>query len=256
MSLEVGGISINRLNKAFHLDGRELPVLEDINLSIAPGEIVAFVGSSGCGKTTLLRILLGLERDYTGAVLLDGTPITGPGVERGVVFQDHRLLPWLTLAENVDFALPGVRDARERESRTRAVLDLVGLRDFGRALPGQVSGRMAQRAAIARALVNRPRVLLLDEPLGALDALTRLRLQQELATLLARERVTTVLVTHDMEEAVLLADRVVVFSARPGRVKRQVEVRFPRPRRAASAEFQALKESLLGEFRLAPAHPA
>jgi ABC-type nitrate/sulfonate/bicarbonate transport system ATPase subunit len=253
MSLDVGGIAIVHLRKTFKLHGKELPVLEDINLSIRPGEVLALVGTSGSGKTTLLRILLGLETSFEGSVYLDGVPIAGPGVERGIVFQEHRLLPWLSLEDNVAFALAGHKDPKERIALARAALERVGLQGFERALPGQVSGGMAQRTAIARALVNHPRVLLLDEPLGALDALTRLRLQQEISALLSREKVTTVLVTHDIEEAVYLADRVVVLSARPGRVKREIEVDLPRPRDRDSLAFLALKESLLEEFHLSEA---
>jgi ABC-type nitrate/sulfonate/bicarbonate transport system ATPase subunit len=250
MSLETGGIAISRLYKSFELQGQSLPVLQDINLSARPGEFVALVGSSGCGKTTLLRILLGLERAFEGSVLLDGAPIQGPSVERGIVFQEHRLLPWLTVFENVGFGLRGIEDKAERQRRIDEALQLVGLQSFGQAYPGQLSGGMAQRAAIARALVNKPRVLLLDEPLGALDALTRLKMQRELDGLVQSEKVTTVLVTHDIEEAVYLADRVVVLSSRPGRVQREVVVSLQRPRNRDSRDFLAIKEDLLSEFHL------
>jgi NitT/TauT family transport system ATP-binding protein/sulfonate transport system ATP-binding protein len=203
--LDLGGIAIRNLNKSFELEGRTLPVLQDINLSIQPGEFLALVGSSGCGKTTLLRILLGLEKGYHGSVFLDGVPIVGPSSERGIVFQEHRLLPWLTVAQNVGFGLRELKDAQEKRRRVGETLQLVGLEAFEKAYPGQLSGGMAQRAAIARALVNKPRVLLLDEPLGALDALTRLRMQRELDVLVRKEKVTTVLVTHDIEEALYLA---------------------------------------------------
>ena len=250
MSLDLGGIAIRNLNKSFELEGRTLPVLQDINLSIQPGEFLALVGSSGCGKTTLLRILLGLEKGYHGSVFLDGVPIVGPSSERGIVFQEHRLLPWLTVAQNVGFGLRELKDAQEKRRRVGEALQLVGLEAFEKAYPGQLSGGMAQRAAIARALVNKPRVLLLDEPLGALDALTRLRMQRELDVLVRKEKVTTVLVTHDIEEALYLADRVIVLSARPGRIKRELVVSLARPRDRDSREFLSLKEELLAEFHL------
>lgn len=250
MSLDLGGIAIRNLNKSFELEGRTLPVLQDINLSIQPGEFLALVGSSGCGKTTLLRILLGLEKGYHGSVFLDGVPIVGPSSERGIVFQEHRLLPWLTVAQNVGFGLRELKDAQEKRRRVGEALQLVGLEAFENAYPGQLSGGMAQRAAIARALVNKPRVLLLDEPLGALDALTRLRMQRELDVLVRKEKVTTVLVTHDIEEALYLADRVIVLSARPGRIKRELVVSLARPRDRDSREFLSLKEELLAEFHL------
>jgi ABC-type nitrate/sulfonate/bicarbonate transport system ATPase subunit len=248
--LDLGGIAIRNLNKSFELEGRTLPVLQDINLSIQPGEFLALVGSSGCGKTTLLRILLGLEKGYHGSVFLDGVPIVGPSSERGIVFQEHRLLPWLTVAQNVGFGLRELKDAQEKRRRVGETLQLVGLEAFEKAYPGQLSGGMAQRAAIARALVNKPRVLLLDEPLGALDALTRLRMQRELDVLVRKEKVTTVLVTHDIEEALYLADRVIVLSARPGRIKRELVVSLARPRDRDSREFLSLKEELLAEFHL------
>jgi ABC-type nitrate/sulfonate/bicarbonate transport system ATPase subunit len=248
--LDLGGIAIRNLNKSFELEGRTLPVLQDINLSIQPGEFLALVGSSGCGKTTLLRILLGLEKGYHGSVFLDGVPIVGPSSERGIVFQEHRLLPWLTVAQNVGFGLRELKDAQEKRRRVGEALQLVGLEAFENAYPGQLSGGMAQRAAIARALVNKPRVLLLDEPLGALDALTRLRMQRELDVLVRKEKVTTVLVTHDIEEALYLADRVIVLSARPGRIKRELVVSLARPRDRDSREFLSLKEELLAEFHL------
>jgi NitT/TauT family transport system ATP-binding protein/sulfonate transport system ATP-binding protein len=250
MSLEVGGIAIKHLNKIFHLHGEPLAVLEDINLSIKPGEILAMVGASGSGKTTLLRILLGLETDYEGSVFLDGAPIQGPSVDRGIVFQEHRLLPWLTVRDNIAFGLRNPGSAEERDRRVQESLKLVGLEGFEKAYPAQLSGGMAQRAAIARALVNHPRVLLLDEPLGALDALTRLRMQRELDALLRKEQVTTILVTHDIEEAVYLADRVVVLSSRPGRIKREIGVPFRRPRDRDDRGFIAIKDALLDEFQL------
>ncbi len=247
----IGGLSIRGLSKSHKLKGEALEVLQGIDLEIQPGEFVALVGASGCGKTTLLRILLGMERDFIGTVEQDGAAIAGPGLERGIVFQEHRLLPWLTVEQNVAFGLGGrVKDKQEVRARVRHYLDLVGLHGFDAAYPVQLSGGMAQRAAIARALINRPRVLLLDEPLGALDALTRLRMQKELEEIWRREKVTALLVTHDIEEAVYLADRVIVLSPRPGRIKREIPVPLSRPRDRDSSGFIDIKDQLLAEFQL------
>jgi ABC-type nitrate/sulfonate/bicarbonate transport system ATPase subunit len=197
-ALEMSGI-----DKTFHVAGRPVPALRDVSLAVRDGEFVAIVGASGCGKSTLLRLILGLERADRGEVRIDGQPVRGPGLDRGIVFQEHRLLPWLTAEANVASALrrSGLGSA-DRRQRVAEYLDLVGLTAFAKAWPAQLSGGMAQRVAIARALVNRPRFLLLDEPLGALDALTRLRLQTELARIVRHGGTTALLVTHDVDEAV------------------------------------------------------
>ncbi len=212
-----GGLQVQHVSKSFSLKGAPLLVLDDISLTIAPGEFVAIVGASGCGKSTLLRLLAGLDTDYTGLLLHDGVPIRGTDLHRGLVFQDHRLFPWLTVQQNVAVAFSNTRvPLAERTARVAAEIARVGLDGYADAYPHQLSGGMSQRAAIARALVGRPDVLLLDEPLGALDALTRLRLQQELRRLWQDEGITMVMVTHDIDEAVYLADRIVVLDARPG----------------------------------------
>ena len=211
----------------------------------------SIVGSSGCGKSTLLRLIVGLDSDYTGQIILDGEPVRTPGQERGIVFQDHRLFPWLTVEENVGIGLSASKEStNEKSANIRDHLRLVGLEGFERAYPHQLSGGMAQRAAIARALVNRPRVLLLDEPFGALDALTRLKLQNELQRLWKVEGVTMIMVTHDIEEAVFLGQQVVVMDARPGRIKRRVEVSLPYPRNRADPELMRLKRDLLSDFQI------
>jgi len=203
------------------------------------------VGGSGCGKSTLLRIIAGLERDFQGSVRLGGSPITGPGLDRGYVFQEPRLFPWLTVEGNVGFGLEGRPD---REELVRQHIDLVGLQGFERGFPHQLSGGMAQRAAIARALVGLPQVLLLDEPFGALDALTRIRMQQEVLRIWEAERTTVILVTHDIDEAVYLADRVVILSPRPGSIRRIVNVDLPRPRDRASHDFTQIRQRIYSEF--------
>lgn len=248
---DTAALRIRKLSKTFARgDGGRLQVLEGINLSVREGEFVSIVGASGCGKTTLLRIVLGLERDFEGDVLLHSQAVRGPSAKRGIVFQEHRLLPWLTVEENVGFGLFRERDRRAARERIQAHIEKVGLAGFEKSYPKQLSGGMAQRAAIARALINRPEILLLDEPLGALDALTRLKMQQELERIWRQDRLTTIMVTHDIEEAIYLSDRVVVMSARPGRIKRIVDIPLSRPRTRDGAGFRALREALLAEFEL------
>lgn len=239
-----GGVSIRHVAKSFDIDGRALTVLDDVNLTIEPGQFVAIVGASGCGKSTLLRLIAGLERQDAGDILLDGRPVTGPGLERGLIFQDHRLFPWLTVEQNVLLALSNSEEpAAANRARVAELLTLVGLDGFAQAFPHQLSGGMAQRAAIARALATRPRVLLLDEPLGALDALTRLRLQSELQRIWLAERGTMIMVTHDVEEALFLGDVIVVMQ--PGRIARVLHVPAPHPRHRADPALAPLKAEIL-----------
>jgi len=243
------GLDLRGITKSYTVDGRILPVLRDVDLTADPGEFVAIIGPSGCGKSTLLRLIIGLDRDYEGSILLDGDRIEGPGRERSIVFQEHRLFPLLTVEENVGLGLDA--SGASTAERRRAIdlhLKLVRLTGFEKAYPYQLSGGMAQRAAIARALVNRPEILLLDEPLGALDSLTRGLLQEELLRIWREERVTMVMVTHDVEEAVYLGNKVVVMEPRPGRIKRVFSIDQPHPRDRASREFIALKECILREL--------
>lgn len=242
--LEIAGVS-----KRFTGQGLEHTALQEVELSVGEGEILSLVGTSGCGKSTLLRLLCGLERPSDGQVLLHGQAVTGPSPEVGMVFQEPRLMPWLTVAENVRLALLDL-PREEQEERIARVLEKVGLAAFAQALPRQLSGGMAQRVALARALVRRPSVLLLDEPFSALDSFTRLKLQDHLAELWAQERFTLILVTHDVEEAVILSDRVVVLRGHPGRIHRIFEVELPRPRRRSAAEVQLLKEEVIDALDL------
>jgi len=226
-----------------------LQVLQDINLDIPAGRFVSIVGASGCGKSTLLRLILGLDNDYEGRILLDGKPVSGTGLERGIVFQDHRLFPWLTVERNIAVGLRNARrSAAEKRELVAEHIALVGLRGFEASYPSQISGGMAQRVAIARGLVNRPSVLLLDEPFGALDALTRSRLQNELQRIWQREGITMLLVTHDVEEAVFLGDRVVVMQPHPGRIRRIVDVPLAHPRHRSAPEFIRLRDDVLSDF--------
>lgn len=246
-----GEVTIRDLSKSFALNGRRLDVLRGLTLDIAGGEALAIVGPSGCGKTTLLRILAGLEEPDRGDVLIDGAPVHGIGRQRAVIFQEPRLLPWLTVAQNVAFGLEvrGVSRAEAAE-KARHYLRLVGLAAFEGAYPRQLSGGMAQRVGIARALTVQPEILLLDEPLGALDAMTKLTMQGELSRIWREERVTMILVTHDLEEAIFLADRVLVMSKDHAAPPRIVDLHLPRPRDRSAADFVALRRKLMAEFGL------
>jgi len=248
-----GAVRIENLSKQYRMGGKALNVLQDIDLSIRPGEFVSIVGPSGCGKSTLLRLIVGLDSDFTGDIRLDGKRITGTSLERGLVFQDHRLFPWMTVARNVEVALLNQKLPRERrESLITSHLELVGLAGFADAYPHQLSGGMAQRAAIARALVNEPKVLALDEPLGALDALTRVKVQAELQRIWMEAGTTMIMVTHDVDEALFLGDRVVVMSPRPGRIAQIVDVDLPHPRDRASPVLHRLKDAILAELTAEP----
>ena len=246
-----GGVSIRDLAKSFTLNGERLQVLRNLNLEIHDGESLAIVGASGSGKTTLLRVLAGLETADGGEVLIDGTPVRGVGTERAVIFQEPRLLPWLTVLSNVAFGLEvrGVAK-REAEARARHYIRLVGLQEFETAYPRQLSGGMAQRVGIARALTVQPGILLLDEPLGALDAMTKMTMQEELSRIWREEKVTMVLVTHDLEEAIYLADRVLVLPKQRGALPRLIDIDLPRPRNRNEPGFVEMRRRLMAEFGL------
>lgn len=219
---------------------QQVTALQNFSLDIAAGELVALVGSSGCGKSTLLRMLVGLESATQGDICINGEPVTGVGKERGIVFQEPRLFPWLNVLDNVMLGLADEKLSRAaKRQRALEMLERVQLSEFVNALPAQLSGGMAQRVAIARGLVARPQILMLDGPFGALDALTRHTLQQELLQIHQRAGTTTLLVTHDVEEAVALADRVVVLSPRPGRIREVVSLALPHPRQRDDAAFIA-----------------
>jgi sulfonate transport system ATP-binding protein len=246
---EPGVIELRGVNKQYRVNDQVLPVLAGLSLTIAPGEFLSIVGSSGCGKSTLLRLILGLDADFTGEIQVDGKPVRGTSLDRGIVFQDHRLFPWLTIEDNVGLGLENSTWSKDRKKTAVAEhIELVGLRGFENAYPHQLSGGMAQRAAIARALVNQPSILLLDEPFGALDALTRSNLQQELQRIWQAEKITTILVTHDVEEAVYLGDRVVVMQPRPGRIRRLLDVPVAHPRDRADPALKAIIDTVRGEI--------
>jgi len=249
--LSRGEVSIRDLSKGFTINGRPLTVLQNLNLDIRSGECLVIVGASGSGKTTLLRVLAGLETADGGNVVIDGAPLRGVGTERAVIFQEPRLLPWLTVLGNVAFGLEvRGKSSREAEQRARHYIALVGLADFADAYPRQLSGGMAQRVGIARALTVQPEILLLDEPLGALDAMTKITMQEELVRIWREENVTMIMVTHDLEEAVYLADRVLVLPKEKGGIARVIDVDLPRPRDRSEIRFVKYREELLREFGL------
>lgn len=219
---------------------QQVTALQNFSLDIAAGELVVLVGSSGCGKSTLLRMLIGLEPVTQGEIRINGEPVRGVGKERGIVFQEPRLFPWLTVIDNVMLGLADEKLSRGvKRQRALAMLERVQLQEFAHALPSRLSGGMAQRVAIARGLIASPQILMLDEPFGALDALTRHTLQQELLHIHRSAGTTTLLVTHDVEEAVALADRVVVLSPRPGRIREVVTLALPHPRQRDDESFSA-----------------
>lgn len=219
--------------------------LNATTLSVAAGEFVAIIGPSGCGKSTLLRLIAGLDLPDSGELWIDGDRITGPAAERGLVFQDPNLFPWLTVSRNIQSGLVARGLLREKRQEVDEFIRLVGLEKFAHAYPHHLSGGMAQRTALARALINHPRVLLLDEPLGALDAFTRMRMQDEVLRLWEARRTTMLLVTHDIDEAVYMSDRIVVMTPHPGRVERILTVSLDRPRQRNSPEFLRLRGEIL-----------
>ncbi|SSC69986.1 unnamed protein product [Ciceribacter sp. T2.26MG-112.2] len=244
-------LDIDRVSHAYDLGERLLPVLDNVSITVQPGEFVALLGPSGCGKSTLLRLAAGLEHPRQGELREDGETIGGPNPDRILVFQEATLFPWLTVRKNIATGLDARGVLQEQGHRVDEVLKLVKLEAFADAYPHQLSGGMAQRVAIARALVNDPKLLLLDEPFGKLDSLTRLSMQKDLLQLWKQAGFTALLVTHDVEEALLLADRVIVFSDRPARIVAEVTVEKPHPRRRDDAELVQLRQTLLEQLGVA-----
>ncbi len=242
-------IDIRNVSKSFQLQGQKIDALKDANLSIRQGEFITLIGASGCGKSTLLRIIAGFEKPTSGEALMWGKPITEPEPQRGMVFQDYALFPWLSVRDNIAFGPTsrGVPKAQAREIVERFV-EMVGLQRFADAYPHQLSGGMRQRVAIARVLANEAEVVLMDEPFGALDAMTRERLQEELLEFWARTKLTVVFVTHAIEEAIFLADRVVVMTPGPGRIESDNPMLLSRPRDIASPEFNAIRREMSGRL--------
>ncbi len=249
----MGKVDFQHLGKTFE-GARDVIALEDVNFTVDDGEFVALLGPSGCGKSTILNLLAGFETPTSGVVSIDGTAITLPGPDRGVVFQEAALFPWLSVWKNVTFG-PEVQGKTRSvfEPHVREMLRLVGLEAFADSLPIQLSGGMRQRVGLARVLVMQPRALLMDEPFGALDAQTRLQMQQLLLDVWQTRRTTVLFVTHDIDEAILLADRVLVMSARPGRIVRTIPISLARPRSIASltsSDFMTYKAAIMAEMNV------
>ena len=246
-------VAVRHISHWFGSSQNGLFVLDDVSLSLAPNEFVSVVGTSGCGKSTLLNIIAGLIDPSEGDVLVDGSPVAGPGRDRGVVFQTYTLFPWMPVWKNVDFALKKSGFSKEEKQALVAhYIETVGLKGFENAYPNQLSGGMRQRVAIARALVYKPAVLLMDEPFGALDAQTRGMMQELLLSVWEEHRITVMFITHDVDEAIFMSDRVLVMTARPGEIKQEFRVDLSRPRRyeiMTSPEFVALKHAIVETIR-------
>jgi NitT/TauT family transport system ATP-binding protein len=238
-------LSVNDVSKDFRIGEETVEALHHVTLEVQKGEFVCLIGASGCGKSTLLRIIAGFEKPSAGDVRVYGAPVTRPGSDRGMVFQDYALFPWMTVRQNIAFG-PRQKNLskKEVEDKTSLYLEMVGLGKFAERFPYQLSGGMKQRVAIARVLANEASILLMDEPFGALDALTREQLQDELLDIWARTKVTILFVTHSVEEATLLADRVVVMTAGPGRIESDNRVRLPRPREVSAQDFNDVRRGL------------
>ena len=242
----VGNIEIHGVSKSFD----DVHVLNGFSLDIRPGSFVSLIGPSGCGKSTLLRIIGGLEKQYDGTVFLDGEQVTRAGSDRGFAFQGSNLFPWLTVEGNVAFGLKARKIYREKKQDVMDIIKLVGLSGFEDSYPHQISGGMQQRASLARALVGHPKVLLLDEPLGALDAFTRMNLQDEILRIKNENDMTMLMVTHDVDEAIYMSDRVVVMSARPSRVEAVIDINLPRPRIRVQDTFSLYRNRILDILNL------
>lgn len=241
-------LNIDHVKKYFRIKNEEVNVLEDINLQIKSGEFISIIGSSGCGKSTLLKLIIGLEEVTGGKIAFNNAENICGSRQCGMVFQEARLIPWLNVRKNIDFGIQGDYTKSERKEIVDEQLQLVGLEDFEDALPSQLSGGMQQRVSIARALAGKPKILLLDEPFGALDAFTRIHMQNEMLNLWKKEKCTMILVTHDIDEAIFLSDRIVILSDHPGVVKREIRVDMARPRDRGSYDFTNIRREIFNEF--------
>ena len=246
----VATLEINQVSKTFKNENESVHVLDHLNLTVNNGEFVTIIGPSGCGKSTLLKLIAGLDSDFDGAIMAGDHPVSGPSKDRGFIFQEHRLFPWLNVEKNIAGNLPLKKpDIRKRVDD---LISLVKLKGFEKAYPRQLSGGMSQRVAIARALLRNPEVLLLDEPFGALDAFTRTHLQEALLEIWERNKTTMVLVTHDIDESIFLSRKVVVMDAKPGRIKAIVPIDLPYPRTRTSKAFQEFRSVILTQLEHHP----
>ncbi|WP_396897480.1 ABC transporter ATP-binding protein [Niallia endozanthoxylica] len=242
----IATLQINDVSKTFNNENEKVHVLDNINLSVKNGDFLSVIGPSGCGKSTLLKLIAGLDLDYEGNIVVGSQEVNGPSKERGFIFQEHRLFPWLTVEKNIAGNL-SLKDSDTRK-KVDDLISLVNLKGFEKAYPRQLSGGMSQRVAIARALLRNPEILLLDEPFGALDAFTRSHLQEALIDIWGKNKTTMVLVTHDIDEAIFLSSRVIVMDAKPGRIKANVTIDLPYPRRRTSKSFQEFRTVILNHL--------
>ena len=241
-------LSIRDLSISFTIESGTVHALDSIGLDVKSNEILGILGPSGCGKSTLLRIIGGFETRYSGSVAFKGAAVRGPSTDRGFIFQEARLFPWMTVEKNVEFGLDDQLPQAEKREIVQHALVLVGLEGFSAALPSQLSGGMLQRASIARALVNNPSLLLLDEPFGALDAFTRIHMQNEVLNIWEQEKTTMIIVTHDIDEAVTMADRIVLMSSHPGSIRRVIPVPMARPRKHIDPGYTRIRNEIYTEF--------
>lgn len=240
-----GHLEIKNVTQVFNDGEKSVTALNDFSLDVQPGEFISFIGPSGCGKSTLLRIVSALDRPTSGKIILDGKEIVKPGKDIGMAFQQSNLFPWLSIEENISFGLKARGEYKEHKQEVSDFIDVVGLKGFEKSFPHQVSGGMAQRASLARSLVGHPKVLLLDEPLGALDAFTRMTMQDEILRLWEKYKMTVLMVTHDVDEAIYLSDKVVVMSPRPAKVEKIIEIKKSRPRARSQDDFLLYRSEIL-----------
>ena len=253
MSSSIGIHDVDRVYT--DTDGNKVTALSDVSLDIRPGEFISVIGPSGCGKTTLLRLIAGLDKPQSGTLTIDDKRITNVSPERGYVFQQGGLFPWLTVEGNIAYGLKARKVYKQNREKIDKYISMVGLEGFAKSFPHQISGGMAQRVAIARALINEPKALLLDEPMGALDSFTRADLQDKILELWKENGITMILVTHDIDEAIYLSDRIVIMTPRPGKISRVIDVDLPRPRHRGGVEFLDMRKQILQLFELAQAEP-
>ena len=241
-------LQIKNINKVYRIDGEDVDILKDINLNIKKGEFVSIVGHSGCGKSTLLRLITGLEDSNSGEISIAGETVVGGSNKCGMIFQEARLFPWMNVSKNIGY---GIREDLSKAEAKKLIddhINLVALNGFEKARPRQLSGGMQQRVSIARALIGKPELLLLDEPFGALDAFTRITMQNELLKIWKHQKCTMILVTHDIDEAIYLSDRIVIMSKRPGKIKEIIDVDLPRPRDRSNQDFMNIRKRILISF--------
>lgn len=241
-------LEIQHIGKQYRIDGKDADVLSDINLDVQEGEFISIVGKSGCGKSTLLKLAGGLENATSGTIQIDGIEVKEPMEQCKMVFQEARLCPWMTVRQNIAFGLPKKMERKEKNKIVEEYISLIGLEGFEKSYPNELSGGMQQRVSIARGLIGKPRLLMLDEPFGALDAFTRINMQNEVLKIWEHEKCTMLLVTHDIDEAIFLSDRIVILSEHPGKIKEIINVNMPRPRDRSREDFLKIRKQILISF--------